>query len=556
MPYDLEEGHPDCEEGEIGLVLRETGELVACHADRASAIDQIAAIEAGDGKSTGQTAKNPHTGMQKSADHLVGPSGGRVKDLDDKGKIGGFLVRFGSPTEHDLEKDYFTKETDFWLDGGEGQTATLWAHGTDPKIGQKRIDDGWGSLVVKDAGVWMEAQLAKRNEYEEAIRRLAEKGKLGLSSGTANHLVQREESKEGPDGVTEIKQWPLGLDGSLTPVPAEPRINVEPLKSLKFPSIAELQGGGRGVSGTTRNVQVPGSELRGAKQPSGDEIDARRKKFRETVNMSASEIERWADNDCSDLASENPGKVRSRVVGLLRTGAEDWGEKEYEEAGRVISFVSRMKGMPKGDPAREGCPSERDISLRNWGYDPTSADKEFGVRLFVLRNLTEANRKASHGDLSTGDYVRWDSAGGAAYGEVVQIGTGATLDPSTTDRTFETSEDEPGILIALVDREDGEVSRRTEDGEEMTVFHRPETVEVVPKSEVKVLAIPSGVPLYGKDLNAEPAMVRDLRAANRMLEDSLSEESVKGRNGLKNSSGDSGGENLKDTLESLVQMTS
>lgn len=252
MPYDLVEGHSECEDGEVGLVKRETGELVACHPDKPSAVDQIAAIEASEEDKSAHSPNpqsNRTTMNEGVTDHLIGPHGGEVKDLDDKGKIGGYLVLFGGPKEHDLEKDFFTKDTDFWLDDGEGETATLWAHGTDPKIGQKRIDKDWGSVVVKDAGVWMETQLQKRNQYEEAIQKLAEKGKLGLSSGTASHLVQREKTKEGPDGVTHIKQWPIGLDGSLTPVPAEPRIKVQPLKSLSLPSIKELAMGARGAFG-------------------------------------------------------------------------------------------------------------------------------------------------------------------------------------------------------------------------------------------------------------------------------------------------------------------
>ncbi len=53
-------------------------------------------------------------------------------------------------------------------------------------------------------------------------------GQLGWSSGTAAHLVEREEAGE----AWKIKMWPLGLDASLTPTPAEPRNKVIPLKSL------------------------------------------------------------------------------------------------------------------------------------------------------------------------------------------------------------------------------------------------------------------------------------------------------------------------------------
>ena len=61
---------------------------------------------------------------------------------------------------------------------------------------------------------------------------MVEKGKLGFSSGTAAHLVEREQAPQGK-GV-HIKMWPLGLDGSLTPTPCDPHNRAVPLKSLNL----------------------------------------------------------------------------------------------------------------------------------------------------------------------------------------------------------------------------------------------------------------------------------------------------------------------------------
>jgi hypothetical protein len=75
--------------------------------------------------------------------------------------------------------------------------------------------------------VWAETQLALRDAYEKRIYGLAEAGKLGWSSGTAAHLVKREPV----GGAMKIMHWPLGLDASLTPTPAEPRNTVVALKA-------------------------------------------------------------------------------------------------------------------------------------------------------------------------------------------------------------------------------------------------------------------------------------------------------------------------------------
>ena len=94
-----------------------------------------------------------------------------------------------------------------------------------------------------------------------------------------------------------------------------------------------------------------------------DELDEVYSSWRESVNMSASELERWAENECSRKASVDSRAVIDRNLNLLRKKKDAWGSKE-------ISFIARMKGMEQGEPAVKGCPSKRDISLKNWAFDP------------------------------------------------------------------------------------------------------------------------------------------------------------------------------------------
>lgn len=101
-----------------------------------------------------------------------------------------------------------------------------------------------------------------------------------------------------------------------------------------------------------------------------DELDEVYGSWRESVNMSASELERWAENECSRKASVDSRAVIDRNLNLLRKKKADWGSKEIKDAKRTISFIARMKGMEQGEPAVKGCPSKRDISLKNWAYDP------------------------------------------------------------------------------------------------------------------------------------------------------------------------------------------
>lgn len=155
--------------------------------------------------------------------------GAEVKALGE-GRVGGYLVRFSTPKDPDLSGDFFSKSTDLGVSDGN-KLPVYYQHGMDGAIKNRRI----GNAIVKfdDAGLWMEAQLELRDEYEKMIYEMAEAGKLGWSSGAAGHLVEREQIGK----AWHIKSWPVA-EASLTPTPAEPRNSAMPLKSLLTPADA------------------------------------------------------------------------------------------------------------------------------------------------------------------------------------------------------------------------------------------------------------------------------------------------------------------------------
>lgn len=128
-----------------------------------------------------------------------------------------------------------------------------------------------------------------------------------------------------------------------------------------------------------------------------ERLDETYKKWRAAVNMSASELESWAATECSKKASLSREPI-ARNLRLLRTKKSDWTEAHVKSANRTINFISRMRGMPKGKPVTEGCPSKRDISLRNWAFNPDKAKSaptwpdwlaEQEHRDFYFRTLTD-----------------------------------------------------------------------------------------------------------------------------------------------------------------------
>jgi hypothetical protein len=156
--------------------------------------------------------------------------GGHVKALG-SGRVGGYLVRYSTAAAPDLEGDFFTQETDFDIDSGD-PTSVYYNHGLDQSLGSRKL--GKGTVRLDEVGVWIEAQLEMRDEFEKAVYALAQAGKLGWSSGTLPNLIERVPVKRAGQVATWIKRWPLGKDASLTPTPAAgPELTrVTTLKSL------------------------------------------------------------------------------------------------------------------------------------------------------------------------------------------------------------------------------------------------------------------------------------------------------------------------------------
>lgn len=136
---------------------------------------------------------------------------------DDGVHVGGYLVRYGGL---DLTGEHFEQDTDFDIDLPDRRSA-YFHHGMDQTFGKRKI--GRADLRNDEFGIWAETILQERDEYEQFIAELALAGKLGWSSGSVGHLVERDGSK--------ITRWPIA-EASLTHTPAEPRNGVIPLKSL------------------------------------------------------------------------------------------------------------------------------------------------------------------------------------------------------------------------------------------------------------------------------------------------------------------------------------
>jgi len=168
--------------------------------------------------------------------------GDTLRALDDKGRVGGYSVRFTDSDHRDLYGDYFTKDT--YLGAHEGNGVDVLFHHGLPLYTTRRMSDEQKKALEAfrnhifsntakskkdDVGLFTEVVLDMADEYEKAVYGLVKAGKLGWSSGSTWHMVKRTD-----DG--QITRWPI-IEISLTPQPAEKLNRVATLKtieSLKF----------------------------------------------------------------------------------------------------------------------------------------------------------------------------------------------------------------------------------------------------------------------------------------------------------------------------------
>jgi len=162
-------------------------------------------------------------------DFLVA-TGGAIKSLSDKGKVGGFLVLFDLM---DQDGERFTAKTDYWLEG-KTNLPLLYDHGRDKTLKRRRLTSV--TFNTQARGIWVEGQLPLGTSKEvDRIWDAVKADRLGLSSGAVAHLVERAPTGRG----VEIKSWPVS-EASLTPEPAQHYSRAVALKSIQPVGLDQL----------------------------------------------------------------------------------------------------------------------------------------------------------------------------------------------------------------------------------------------------------------------------------------------------------------------------
>jgi hypothetical protein len=244
-PEEVPEGMPMVDTMEGGMAMEEDDGMAGD--DDGMAMDEEDEEEMYGGK----VGANRHGGPRKNTLVTRGQGLKMLSDVKADGtvEVGGYGILFTGPDDPDLDGQFFTAESDFWLAGRKDAAAwAIYGHGMDEVMGVKRLSPTPWKAEVDEAGVWMEGQLEIADKYDEMlVEKGIKPGKMGLSTGVPPHLVRTEQK----GGAEHIKTWPFA-EVSITPQPAEPATReplgvqkggaVTPLKGLSIPSFKSVVG--------------------------------------------------------------------------------------------------------------------------------------------------------------------------------------------------------------------------------------------------------------------------------------------------------------------------
>lgn len=238
----------------------------------------------------------------KSGETLVG-FGGEIKARAD-GHYGDYLVRFSDQNNADVGKDFFDKKTDFVFSGSIKSPVYL-HHCLPVKTGDgvRRITQAIGeaTLTLTDDGVAIDAELydwlikshdAYVSKVAKTVKAAIKAGKMGWSSGTASHLVERTKVGES----YHIDKWPLGLDATITYAPAgiKQGVGVVEIKSINPAELEEPETGSE--AGTSGDLVAP------------EPTQSQQQKQKEGFKMDPKEIQAIADAVKTSLKAEDDAK--------------------------------------------------------------------------------------------------------------------------------------------------------------------------------------------------------------------------------------------------------
>jgi hypothetical protein len=391
-----------------------------------------------------------------------------VSEDDDYRIIEGRGIPFGGPfAGRDSYGTYASVRTDFvWglfpdlIPGATRSTdepryirPLTYNHGFDPDIGLTRLG-GWSPVRVDADGVWVQAQIDKREKYYARVAALLDKEQLGFSVDSAEHSVRFDEH------TGEWLAWPAyGL--ALTPTESNPYAIIA---SRSAEVITILSASRRDISADERKA-IPAADFAGPDrtfpiaQPEdvagaarsvrrAADSDAVKAKIisiakRKGADFEAQLPEAWKDGGSStktamrmSLAADNAAwgaSILSSMLSVLSCEAD-----EPDEAAMIQSAIDAWNEWLNAERAEIGTPED-------------IADSAEGGMAYM--SATRAGKRNSAVDQTSVDSI---------HDATVALGATAHYDSTAADDgSARSAEAPPGTLhiVASPERADAETLR-------------------------------------------------------------------------------------------------
>lgn len=147
-----------------------------------------------------------------------------------------------------------------------------------------------------------------------------------------------------------------------------------------------------------------------------------------------------------------------------------------ERLPRIYSFLSRAKVYDQGDffdsEKNEICGS---VMFAAWGGDEMLAWSEKTFNESEEYKMNQEINRAEPGELELGDFVRWNTSNGFAYGRIIEIAVEGELE-ADSGFVVNATEDDPAAKIRIYEF-DAEVEAYVEQQPPLNVVHRFSTLE-------------------------------------------------------------------------------
>lgn len=274
---------------------------------------------------------------------------------DDEVILEGYGIVFNTV---DLHGEKFAPDTQFFLENVKS-VPVLWEHNlTD-------LSDilGWAKAVrTDDVGVFFELALKRSNAYVAAIQKLAEKGRIGLSTGALPQTAKR-------DGST-IKQWQV-CEISTTVTPAEFRtLGVQEVKNL-----AEVLGELTEVGKWAKGLQE-GAE---GEQPAPDESPIENKESDVVKNFETIAV---VEDKMSDEVKQPDGAADGEIKAIK----SQMGELA-DGLAKIMKVLETTPAAKAGYVTADG--GAKDPNIKNFGDFLTAIKRGDEKRLNAVYGSTK-----------------------------------------------------------------------------------------------------------------------------------------------------------------------